>query len=714
VRNSLGYTVAKEPHVTHPIVADELALLQQVTNLLNDVPTVAGPSETAVVQELTRLREMMREEVKVEDQAALMEQWNRQSALLDQLRASRQAPQVDRDSPYFAHLRLRENGNERDILLGKGTRLQRGVRIVDWRNAPISRIFYRYQQGDEYEEEIAGRTMTGTVVARRTVTIRSQRLRRVDAPEGIFAADEHAPGGWCHTPIEAPRLAGGEGAALRAYQSDAGAHRRLGTDLEGSRRRTDKHLPDIAGLIDPQQFALITRPSAGFVVIRGTAGSGKTTVALHRIAYLAYSDESIDSAQTLVVVFSPALRDYVSHVLPALGVQHVQVRTFHEWAAEHVARLFPKLPRQVREDTPALVQRLKLHPALLVALQKQVERVAGKTTPKQAFDDWASVLCQASLLEEVFAAAAPDAFTTDELVRATNWNRERYEELRAWLAGDQHIHAELDPEDHALLLRAWQLRIGPLPVRQERPLRYRHIAIDEVQDFSPLEVQVLLDCLDEQRSITLAGDTQQHLAHDGGFTSWAAFFRDLGLAGTEVSTLQISYRCSHQIADFALGVLGDLREDDTPPLTTRSGPAVELFRFTDHGGCVAFLSDALKELAVKERLASVAVLTPSREISAMYHRGLLNGEVPRLRRVENQDFTFAPGVEVTEIEQVKGLEFDYVILVEVSAASFPDTPSARRLLHVGATRAVHQLWLTSVATPSPLVRDQIGGVTAPH
>ena len=67
-------------------------------------------------------------------------------------------------------------------------------------------------------------------------------------------------------------------------------------------------------------------------MIRGTAGSGKTTVALHRIAYLAYDDPAIDSPATLFVVFSPALRDYVSHVLPALGVERVHVRTFHEWA----------------------------------------------------------------------------------------------------------------------------------------------------------------------------------------------------------------------------------------------------------------------------------------------------------------------------------------------------------------------------------------------
>jgi hypothetical protein len=61
------------------------------------------------------------------------------------------------------------------------------------------------------------------------------------------------------------------------------------------------------------------------------------------------------------------------------------------------------------------------------------------------------------------------------------------------------------------------------------------------------------------------------------------------------------------------------------------------------------------------------------------------------------------GFEITEIEQVKGLEFDYAILVDVTHEQYPDTPRSRRRLHVGATRAVHQLWLTSVGTPSPLL-----------
>jgi DNA helicase-2/ATP-dependent DNA helicase PcrA len=164
----------------------------------------------------------------------------------------------------------------------------------------------------------------------------------------------------------------------------------------------------------------------------------------------------------------------------------------------------------------------------------------------------------------------------------------------------------------------------------------------------------------------------------------------------------VAYRSSREIVAFSLAVLGDLREDDEPPETTRSGPPVELFRFRDRGACVAFLAEALRDLARAEPLASVAVLSPSPAASALYFEGLAASDVPGLRRVEHQDFTFAPGIEVTEIDQAKGLEFDYVVLVDVSHESFPDEPPARRLLHVGATRAVHQLWLTCVGSPSPL------------
>jgi len=690
------------------IVAEELRVLAAVTQRLAETRAPTAPSEASVVAELEHLRETLNDgTTKTVDRGALVQQWDRQEAILRQLRTAERPIDVDQGSPYFGHLRLRENGADLEILLGKTTRLLPEFPIVDWRNAPVTRIFYRYRQGEEYEEDIAGRERAGVVTARRTVTIRDRTLRRVEAPEGIFEADAAAPGGWRSVDRAAVRLGGGERTALRAHEADAGTARRFGTDLRGVRRRADKHLPDIASLLDPEQFELITRPSSGFLVIRGTAGSGKTTVALHRIAYLAYDEPRIDSAATLVLVFSRALRDYVSHVLPALGVHGVQVRTFHEWAGEHTRRLFPRLPRERADQTPAVVSRLKLHPGLLDVLAAYVVEHPGAATPAQVLDDWASALGHRALLEPAVGGAAPDGLGPEALGRALDWHQRRREEVAAWLAGDPAVAPSLDQEDDALLLRLWQLRAGQLPARDGRALRYRHVAIDEVQDFSPIEVQVLLGCLDERRSVTLAGDTQQHVASEGGFTSWAEFLSRLGLEGRAVQTLETSYRCTAEIAGFAAGLLGALREDAAPPRTTRSGPAVELFRFTDHGACVAFLADALADLARQEPLASVALLTPSAELSALYHRGLEACEVARLRRVEEGAFTFAPGVEVTEVEQAKGLEFDYVVLIEASAQHFPDTPASRRRLHVGATRAIHQLWVTSVGTPSLPVREQL-------
>jgi len=333
-----------------------------------------------------------------------------------------------------------------------------------------------------------------------------------------------------------------------------------------------------------------------------------------------------------------------------------------------------------------------------------VARVPGPGVREQALDDWASVLTQPALLEETCTRVDPGAFSSSEIERFVDWNRVRVEELYAGLSGDSEVPFELDAEDDALLLRSWQLRIGPLRGPGRHPLRFRHAVVDEVQDFSVLEIRVLLECLGPSPSITLAGDVQQHVIENTGFTSWSTFFEQLGIAGGEVETLNISYRSSQEIVDFAHSLLGDVREESDSPVATRSGPPVELFQFGERGVAVAFLGDALRELSEAEPLASVAILTPSRESSDRYYQGLARAELRNLRQVVDQDFSFSAGVEITEIEQVKGLEFDYVVLVDVNAGGFPDTPASRRLLHVGATRAVHQLWLCSVGNPSPLVQ----------
>ncbi len=688
--------------MNHPIVTDELELLAVVRKALEEAPYETAASETTLREELIKLRDQIGE-AKEEDTPALVQQYEHQVAWLEQLRRREEIVQIDPDNPYFAHIRLREDGRVRDVLLGKGTRLVGNARIVDWRHAPISRVFYRYQQGDEFEEQLGERVHAGDLVARRVLSIHRGDLARIEAPEGTFHLEQ---GAWEQRVAPVARLAGGGGSTVRAY--DIGEHesRSLGTDLAGSRRRVDKRLPDIAGLIDPEQFRLISQEDSGLVVIRGTAGSGKTTVALHRIAFLAFADPTVDSDRTLFIVASPALAAYVSHVLPALGVKHARVVTWSAWAAEQRKRHFPMLPVVARTDTPAVVVALKLHPALMIALSEQIDRT--RNAPKnveQVIDDLVSTLTGTEHLRAAFRTHAPTMF--DELAwsKIAAWASARASDIAACLEGDKEGGSPLDEEDDALLLRAWQLRMGPMRGKRGQVLKYRHIAVDEVQDFSPTEVSVLLHCLDERQSLTLAGDTQQHVMVDAGFTSWSSFFSYLGLGGTEVDTLKVSYRSAAPIVEFSIRLLGDLREDEDPPKVVRDGPPVEMFRFTDHGAAVAFLARALTSLVEAEPLASVAVLTPNADLSTMYAQGLISAEVPRCRRIFEHEFSFGPGIEVTEISQVKGLEFDYVVLIEVSGHAWPNSDTSRRRLHVGATRAVHQLWLTSVAEPSPIVME---------
>ncbi|MES1208806.1 MAG: ATP-binding domain-containing protein [Pseudomonadota bacterium] len=105
--------------------------------------------------------------------------------------------------------------------------------------------------------------------------------------------------------------------------------------------------------------------------------------------------------------------------------------------------------------------------------------------------------------------------------------------------------------------------------------------------------------------------------------------------------------------------------------------------------------------------ASVALLARHPEQARLYYEALARAEVPHLRLVDDQDFSFTAGIDVTDVRQSKGLEFDIVILLEVTDASYPTGDDARRLLHVAMTRAAHQLWITYAGPPSPLLPDSL-------
>ncbi|HXK20198.1 MAG TPA: ATP-binding domain-containing protein, partial [Polyangiaceae bacterium] len=283
------------------------------------------------------------------------------------------------------------------------------------------------------------------------------------------------------------------------------------------------------------------------------------------------------------------------------------------------------------------------------------------------------------------------------------------DEMRRGIDGiDIAESAKLDAEDDTLLLRLHQRLRGPLTRGKlsKDPIVYEHILVDEAQDLSPVELAVVLDTTSAAKSITLSGDVQQRLLMDNGFSDWKTVLGELKLSHVEIEPLKLSYRSTKPIIDFSRAVLGPLASADAP-LATREGAPVDLFTHGHTGDAVATLSEALRDLMQSEPQASVAVITRYPEQADLYFGGLQRAEVPYLRRVADQDFSFKAGVDVTDVRQVKGLEFDYVVIVEASEASYPDDDEARHLLHIAATRAAHQLWIFAVGRLSPLLPQEL-------
>lgn len=737
----------------HPIVREEELVLRRVADFLSTYRPSKPPPMIDYEEQMLSIRDQMAT-ARLEDIPALVEQVDRLQGIAAR-RAENVVEPVDPKAPYFAHIRLREEGRgERDVCIGKTTLVNAaaGVRIVDWRHAPVSQIYYKYEEGADYEETFGERDVEGEVLVRRTVTIADGGLRRIGAPQGIFVRNAK---GWRQLGVTTVELAGGQGVAFRP-QDMRGV---LGID-DSFQQREDRHLPEIAALLDPRQFELISKPDTGLVVIQGGAGSGKTTIGVHRLAFLAYQNKQRFSPDNmLVVVGSPALRAYISEVLPALGISGLTVETYAEWARAARVRAIPWLEAPYEDNTPSVVTRYKTHPAMLRMLEARVAEALAD--PKARRDSrgvlaiWADLLTDLDRVSQAFAEAGDPELGPEQVKRAWRWcadrcsavvdldpgDRAERKAAQAEENGDDDVDADdlgddrahLDPEDDALLLRITQLIRGagsssgksdpPSATRAEakksKGMMYEHLFVDEAQDLAPIDLAVLLGVVrplpaksgEQGRglarvSATLAGDTAQRLHMDTGFTDWRAVLDDLGLSRVDVEPLRIAYRSTKQVLEFARHVLGPLA-DPEPPLAPRSGAPVEHHEFPSPGAAVAFLGDALRPLFQREPRATVAILARHAEQADVYFDALGMADIPFLRRIRAYEFAFRPGVEVTEIRQVKGLEYDYVIVVDVNRQTFPVDDESRYLLHIAATRAAHQLWILSTGEPSALLPPQL-------
>ncbi|MBW2465651.1 MAG: DNA helicase UvrD, partial [Deltaproteobacteria bacterium] len=234
------------------ITAEEGKVLRRVRRTVAERPPRRRTPIIDYDAELIALRDQVNE-ARLEDVPPLIEEMERLQQIAAR-RAKVRVGAVDRESPYFGRIVIEDSERRREVLIGRSTFLdaKTGISIVDWRDAPVSRIYYRYQEGDDYEEVFGGQEVEGEVITRRSFAIASGEMRRIAAPQGTFICD--ANGVWRRAATSAARLEGGQGAAMRPEKH----HRpgKLGTGYDDGRE--DKHLSEIAALIDPRQFELIT------------------------------------------------------------------------------------------------------------------------------------------------------------------------------------------------------------------------------------------------------------------------------------------------------------------------------------------------------------------------------------------------------------------------------------------------------------------------
>ncbi len=668
---------------TPPLAAEEAAVLARVLPRLRELQSAEGTREA----ELTaRAREAHRQWTDARGDIAQREAFEASleeaGRALEAHRTARRTRDIPTGTPYFGRMVLDEGARQQEVLIGKVASVERGLHICDWRDAPISQLYYAYEEGDDYEETIGDRVREGTLSVRRRLDIRDGVLAEVQSHDTHLRL--RPDGAWA-TPGKA-----------RAESDD---HR----------------LPDIVSLITREQFQVITRADAGVVLLRGRAGSGKTTVALHRIAYLHFQDPArFRPERMMVVMFNKALQTYISRVLPDLGIKGVAVETFHGWALRMLRGSGVNL--ELRAAGSPAVARLKRHPAMGALLASVVERLGERSAAwvreqlpeadRAAFDaaarsSWARI-----------ATARPRGGAWWPKLRARLADHVR--DLHAIFDDEAHCRGILPPSLHPALAAAvrnqarckadgaleWEdaallLRLGQLKRQADPELpcpwagAYSHVVIDEAQDLSTVEIEALVDAADSGRAVTIAGDPAQKILADAQFEGFEQLLNRLtGQVEVRLDALAVGHRSTRPIMTLALAALEHAGGADPAVVAARDGEPVEWFE-GDAGAEAAV--EAVRRFRAERPNALVAVLAKGKSTADAWARRFTAAGLSGVRRAARSDFSFQPGVVVSNVHQVKGLEFDGVLLVEPAEFGAPD----RHLLHVAITRAADRLWVAA-------------------
>ena len=590
--------------------------------------------------------------------------------------------------PYFGRidfLEKKENSKVMPIYIGIHTFYDpesRATLIHDWR-APVSSMFYDHELGEAVYRSPSGE-IKGVISLKRQYRIRGGKMEFM---------------------IES---------ALTVHDDI------LQKELSSN---ADDKMKNIVATIQREQNQIIRNEDIRTLIIQGVAGSGKTSIALHRIAYLLYTfRDSISSKDILIISPNKVFSDYISNVLPELGEETVPETSMEQILSgvlEHKYKYqtyFGLVNELLEKPSSSLIYRIayKASFGFISELDKFILHIENTYFKAADVKLTKYITIPAPFIEEQylrfnrypirrrFDAMADymlDMLKIQYAFTVTTAGRNLLKkEIRLMFAGNNDIQVYKDFFKWTNNPGMFKMRKGhtleysdlaplaylhlALEGNGNQPFRVKHLLIDEMQDYSPIQYKVIQKLFPCRK--TVLGDAGQSVNPYGSSTAETI---QKSLTASEIMKLCKSYRSTFEITDFAQKIHPNAELEPV----ARHGEKPQILQF---GSAVEELSGIMGLISTyrKSGYKSLGIICKT-EQQARKMADMLKSYANDISFLSSQSSAFVQGIVITSAHMAKGLEFDEVIIPQTDERNYRSEID-KSMLYVAVTRAMHRLTLT--------------------
>ncbi len=543
-------------------------------------------------------------------------------------------------SPYFARIDFKFGDEEEfeKIYIGRSSLREKTCQemyVYDWRS-PIASVFYRFMKGGAFYDAPCGR-VDGELKLKRQYEIKDGKL------EYFFDTDVQIVDEF-----------------LRQLLS----------------QNTTAKMKAIVETIQKEQDVVIRDMENDLLMVQGVAGSGKTSIALHRTAYLMYQGLRTKLSANNIVIISPneLFEQYISNVLPELGEDNV------------VSVLFDDLLDTILKGRKIQLRNSFLESIIADSPYKGLYKnsIELKTSEffKEALDQFLHDMPDGSTkidVVELYKALFKDEGYFCGLLK----NHTDPENVkRVWKYTKENLEADCLAFDDAIAIAYLFLKIYGV----HKYKNIRQVVIDEAQDYYPLQYGIFR-LLFADAKFTILGDMEQTLAKKEDLSIYRKIQKILNKKKSSLIMLNKSFRCTNEILNFSLRFIG---HDPQIKSFNREGDRPEIFIADD---LETYADEIVKEVkSCQERGWQSIGLICKTEKNAVRLFDILKHKLDIQLIIGNKNVSDLKGVFIIPIYMSKGLEFDAVLICDADNKNYHGE-DGKNLLYVACSRALHRLSL---------------------